>query len=268
MTGIAEAGFRGAGPVEKVLFVDDERAVRLAAEQTLDLAGFAVVGCSAAEPALALLDPDFPGILVSDVRMPGLDGLGLLRRVRAIDPDLPVILVTGHGDVAMAVQAMRDGAYDFIEKPWPADRLIESVRRALEKRRLVLENRALKAAMAAGSAAGSESPLIGRTPPMERLRKIVATVADTAADVLLIGETGAGKELVARALHEHGPRRDAPFVAINCGALPEPLLESELFGHVRGAFTGADRERKGLFEIAHGGTLFLDEIAEDRKSVV
>jgi two-component system C4-dicarboxylate transport response regulator DctD len=244
-----------AGPV---LFIDDERAVRLAGQQTLELAGFDVTAFDGAERALRQLGRDWPGCIVTDVRMPGLDGLALLERVQALDPDLPVILITGHGDVPMAVQAMRDGAYDFLEKPFPSDRLVEVVRRAMEKRRLVMENRALREQLAEGTE--GFSPIVGRTPGMERLRALIASIADTDANVLVMGETGTGKEMVARALHAGSSRRTRPFVALNCGAMPETIFESELFGHEAGAFTGAAKRRIGRIEHASGGTLFLDEI--------
>ena len=241
-----------------VLFVDDERAVRLAGQQALELAGFDVTACDGAERALRHLGRDWPGCLVTDVRMPQMDGLTLLARVREIDPDLPVILITGHGDVPMAVEAMRNGAYDFLEKPFPSDRLTEVARRAVEKRRLVMENRRLRAQLAGG--ADPAETIVGRTPGIERLRATIAAVADTDADVLVFGETGTGKEMVARALHLASGRRKNPFVALNCGAMPESIFESELFGHEAGAFTGAGKRRVGRIEHAGGGTLFLDEI--------
>ena len=242
-----------------VLFVDDERPVRLAGQQTLELAGFDVTACDGAERALRHLGRDWPGALVTDVRMPQMDGLELMERALALDPELPVILITGHGDVPMAVEAMRRGAYDFLEKPFPSDRLVEVTRRAVEKRRLVLENRLLRDRLA-GLPAGDASPIVGRTPGIERLRGAIAAVADTDADVLVLGETGTGKEMVARALHAGSVRRKNPFVALNCGAMPEAIFESELFGHEAGAFTGAGKRRVGRIEHASGGTLFLDEI--------
>ena len=241
-----------------VLFIDDERPIRMAGCQALELAGFEVTACESAEQGLRHISRDWPGCIVSDVRMPRMDGLELLQKVRAIDPDLPMILITGHGDVAMAVQAMRDGAYDFIEKPFPSDRLVEIAGRAVEKRRLVMENRALRAEL--NDKAGDAWPIIGRTPGIERLRATLAAVADTAADVLVLGETGTGKELVARNLHALSARRRHPFVALNCGAMPESIIESELFGHEAGAFTGALKRRVGRIEHASKGTLFLDEI--------
>ncbi|NUB15261.1 response regulator, partial [Azospirillum brasilense] len=246
-------------PGGSVLFVDDERSVRLAGQQALELAGFDVTACDGAERALRHLGRDWPGALVTDVRMPQIDGLELMERALALDPELPVILITGHGDVPMAVEAMRRGAYDFLEKPFPSDRLVEVTRRAVEKRRLVLENRRLRDQLA-GLPAGEASPIVGRTPGIERLRGAIAAVADTEADVLVLGETGTGKEMVARALHAGSGRRKHPFVALNCGAMPEAIFESELFGHEAGAFTGAGKRRVGRIEHASGGTLFLDEI--------
>ena len=242
----------------KIIFVDDEEHIRIANRQTLELAGYRVQVFERAEKAMPLLSKDWTGIVVSDIRLPGIDGLEFLSRVRDIDADLPVILITGHGDIAMAVGAMRDGAYDFIEKPFPAERLVDTVGRAAEKRRLTLENRRLRIELLDQSSPGPR--LIGRAPAIQRLRATIAQVADTAADVLVMGETGTGKEMVARALHEQSKRRDRNFVAVNSGAVPETIIESELFGHEAGAFTGATRKRIGKFEHADGGTLFLDEI--------
>ena len=241
-----------------VLFIDDEKHIRQANRQTLELAGFDVQCFSSAEQALPLVAMDWPGVVVCDIRMPGMDGLEFLQRTLEIDRELPVILVTGHGDISMAVNAIRDGAYDFIEKPFSADALVRTVRQALDKRALTLENRQLRQELQTQSAPGPR--IIGRTAPMQRLRATIARIADTAADVLLVGETGTGKELVARSLHENSGRAGANFVAVNCGAVPENLIESELFGHEAGAFTGARERRIGKFEHADGGTLFLDEI--------
>lgn len=241
-----------------VIFIDDEKHIRTANQQTLELAGFSVQSFSAAEKALPQISFDWPGVIVCDIKMPGMDGMAFLEKAMEIDPTLPVILVTGHGDISMAVQAIRDGAYDFIEKPFAAEQLVETVRRATEKRSLTLENRTLKLELEAQSVPGPR--IIGRTPAIQRLRALIARLADTGADILVWGETGTGKELVARSLHEHSSRRDSHFVAVNCGAVPENLIESELFGHEPGAFTGAQERRIGKFEHANGGTLFLDEI--------
>ncbi|MCU4651768.1 sigma-54 dependent transcriptional regulator [Roseibacterium sp. SDUM158016] len=249
-------------PPGPVLFVDDEGHLRHAAAQTLQLADLDVILCDRAEAALAHLSRGFPGILVTDIRMPGMDGLSLMRESLTRDPDLPVILVTGHGDVELAVQSMREGAYDFLEKPYAPARLTESVARALDKRRLTLENRALRSVAAAGGALPDPiaARLSGQSGAMRSLRERLRAVAGTDADVLIEGATGTGKEQVARALHEASRRAGMPFVQVNCAALPEGLIESELFGHESGAFPGATRARYGKFEHARGGTVFLDEI--------
>jgi len=243
---------------ETILFVDDEEHLRLAATQALELEDLTVTAFAEAEKALARVARDFPGILVSDIRMPGMDGLALMRRALEIDPDLPVILVTGHGDVALAVSSLRDGAYDFIEKPYAPSRLIDTVRRALDKRRLTLENRQLRAQV--GRRDAIEARLTGRSDAMVALRQQIRAVAATDADVLITGDTGTGKEVAARALHRASARQSGPFMHINCAALPGELIESELFGHEAGAFPGAMRARFGKFEAARGGTVFLDEI--------
>jgi two-component system C4-dicarboxylate transport response regulator DctD len=243
-----------SGPV---VFVDDDPDLRRATAQILTLAGFEVRAFDGAEAALAALDEDFEGPVVTDIRMPRMNGLQLFERIKALDPELPVLLVTGHGDVELAVAAIKDGAYDFISKPFDGERLATAVAHAAEKRRLVLENRRLRAAAAETPA---DLPLIGDAPGMRRLRETVRQVADPDVDVLVLGETGSGKEVVARLLHQWSRRKARNFVALNCGALPETVLESELFGHEAGAFTGADRKRVGRIEHANGGTLFLDEI--------
>ncbi|MGO7043994.1 sigma-54-dependent transcriptional regulator [Rhizobium leguminosarum] len=240
-----------------VALIDDDKDLRRATAQTLELAGFSVSAYDGAKAALADLPADFAGPIVTDIRMPEIDGLQLFATLQGMDADLPVILMTGHGDIPMAVQAIQDGAYDFIAKPFAADRLVQSVRRASEKRRLVLENRMLRKA---AEDAQENLPLIGQTPVMENLRNILRHIADTDVDVLVAGETGSGKEVVAQLLHQWSHRRRGNFVALNCGALPETVIESELFGHETGAFTGAQKRRTGRIEHASGGTLFLDEI--------
>ncbi|MEO4000675.1 sigma-54 dependent transcriptional regulator [Mesorhizobium sp. CAU 1732] len=241
-----------------VLLVDDEEEIRRSTSQTLQLAGFDVREFVAAEAVLDYVTPGFRGVVVSDIRMPGMDGMTLLARVRDIDADVPVILVTGHGDVQLAVRAMREGAYDFIEKPFTGKHLSDVAARAVDRRGLVLENRLLRAA--AGQRDDVESRLPGRSPAMIDLRYRLRAVAGTDADVLIVGDTGVGKEVAARALHDISGRADRPFVAINCAALPANLIESELFGHEAGAFPGAIRARFGKFEHARGGTVLLDEI--------
>ena len=242
----------------KVLFIDDEKHIRLANRQTLELADLEVDCRETAEEALPLLNREWPGVVVCDIRLPKMDGLEFLLNARKIDPDLPIILITGHGDISTAVQAMRDGAYDFIEKPYSAERLVKTVQRALEKRALTLENRNLRTELEVQSAPGPR--IIGRTQAMSQLRATIRSVANSGADVLVLGETGTGKELVARSLHEYSNRRTRNFVAVNCGAIPESMIESELFGHEAGAFTDAKSRRIGKFEHANGGTLLLDEI--------
>ncbi len=241
-----------------VIVVDDEASIRTAVEQWLSLSGFQVQTFSRAEECLAQLPRDFPGVILSDVRMPGMGGLELLARLQEQDRDLPVILLTGHGDVPMAVEAMRDGAYDFLEKPFSPQTLLASLARAMEKRRLVLENRQLHEQ--ADHRSRLERSLLGVSRSLQTLRRQVLELAALPVNVLIRGETGSGKELVARCLHDFGPRADKPFVALNCAAIPEALFEAELFGHESGAFTGAQGKRIGKLEYADGGTLFLDEI--------
>lgn len=243
----------------RVLLVDDEPDVRAATAQALDLAGFQVQEFQAAERLLEMAGFGFPGIVLTDIRMPGMDGLTLMTRIHDLDRDIPVILLTGHGDVQLAVRAMRQGAYDFIEKPFDASQLAEIAARAADYRRLVLENRVLKAA--AGQADDLEQRLIGRSNAMIDLRRRIRTIGPSDADVLIEGETGAGKEVVARALHDLSPRASRPLITIDCAALPATLIESELFGHEAGAFPGALRPRYGKFEHARGGTILLDDIA-------
>lgn len=243
--------------VNQVAFIDDDDVLRDANVQTLQLAGFDVLAFTSAEAALTTLPEGFAGVVVSDIRMPHMDGRQLFRRLKVQDPDLPVILITGHADVSEAVEAMHDGVYDFVAKPYATERLVSSIRRAIEKRRLVLENRQLRALAAQ---AQDDWPLIGQTPVMQRLRATLRQLASADVDVLLEGETGVGKELAARALHTWGRRRDREFVTVDCAALPAGALDSELFGHELGAFNGAVRQRTGRIQQADRGTLFLDEI--------
>lgn len=241
-----------------LLLVDDDRDLLKATAQTFDLAGFSVTSRTSALEALSSLDRDYAGVVVSDIRMPAMDGLEFFERIRSIDPDIPVILMTGHGDIPMAVAAIQAGVYDFMTKPFAADRLVQCVRRAAEKRKLVLENRRLREAVQDEDQ--GDVTLLGQTPVMQRLRNTIRQIADTDVDVLLTGETGTGKEVVASLLHRWSSRSKGNFVALNCGALPEQILESELFGHETGAFTGAQKRRVGRIEHSSGGTLFLDEI--------
>lgn len=241
-----------------VLIVDDDPSMRAALRQWMGLAGFRPTEVASAQEAMALIRPDFEGCVVSDVMLQGDDGVALMKHIGEIDADLPVILITGHGDVPMAVEAMRGGAYDFVEKPFDPEVMSDRVRRACEKRALVLENRRLTRRITEGESL--ETTLLGRSPEMKLLREQILHFAATDAAVLITGETGTGKEVVAQALHTFSPRKKGPFVAINAAALPETMVEAELFGHEAGAFTGADRQRIGRIEEASGGVLFLDEI--------
>ncbi|WP_423211013.1 sigma-54-dependent transcriptional regulator [Paracoccus yeei] len=244
--------------IPRVLLVDDDDRMRNSTAQALELAGFAVEPLASGEEALALAGPGFAGAVVSDIRMPGMDGMTLLSRLHEIDAELPVILVTGHAEVPLAVEAIRGGAYDFIEKPFVVQELATVIRRALDHRGLVLANRRLRAV--AGKRDDLEARLPGRTPVMVDLRHRLRAIGASDADALIIGPTGAGKEVAARALHDMSPRAGHPFIAINCAALPQALIESELFGHEAGAFPGALRPRYGKFEHARGGVVLLDEI--------
>lgn len=240
-----------------VALIDDDDDFRVALEERLRLEDYDVQAHASAEAALKRIGADFPGVVISDLRMPGTDGRALLTRLQAIDDGLPVVMITGHGDIAEAVDALAQGAYDFVAKPFAFERLATSLNRALEKRGLILDNRALAAALPRTE---PTLALLGKSPSIARLRLVIDQIADAGMDVLIEGETGVGKEVVARALHESGRRRVHPFVAVNCGALPDGLIESELFGHEPGAFPGALRRRVGLVEQSHRGTLFLDEI--------
>ncbi|MCE9686782.1 sigma-54 dependent transcriptional regulator [Shewanella sp. AS16] len=241
-----------------VLIVDDEAHIGTVLVQLFELEGISAIACTDPRGLANSLDRHWPGVVLSDVNMPYLDGIGLMQQLHHQDADLPVILLTGVGDIAMAVKALKQGAYDFIEKPFNNEHILDVVKRALEKRSLTLENRQLKKELESQSLPGPR--ILGNSPGINRMRNILDSVLDTPADVLIEGETGTGKELVARYLHDHSQRSRANFVAINCGAIPENLIESELFGADPGAFTGMDKTRIGKFEYANGGTLFLDEI--------
>lgn len=242
-----------------IIIVDDDEAMRVSLSQWLELSDFDVTVYEDARQALHDISPEFAGVILTDVKMPKLDGITFTRSVLSADPDIPIILMTGHGDVPMAVEAMKSGAYDFVEKPFEPKDIVESLERAIEKRRLVLENRNLRRQIA--SRGSLDSRLIGNSMPMRNLKDEIANIAPTEVPVLISGETGTGKELVARAIHDLSDRRDEKFVAVNCAAIPESTAESELFGHEKGAFTGAAGQRIGWIEHAIGGTLFLDEIS-------
>ena len=242
-----------------IIIVDDDEAMRVSLAQWLELSDFDVTVYEDAREALHDINPEFAGVILTDVKMPKLDGITFTRSVLAADPDIPIILMTGHGDVPMAVEAMKSGAYDFVENPFEPKDIVESLERAIEKRRLVIENRNLRRQIE--NRGSLDSRLIGNSVAMRNLKDEIANIAPTEVPVLISGETGTGKELVARAIHDLSDRHDEKFVAVNCAAIPESTAESELFGHEKGAFTGAASQRIGWIEHAIGGTLFLDEIS-------
>ena len=241
---------------QPIIFVEDDDELRIATAQALELAGFQVKSFASAEAALGAITGAFDGVIVSDIRMPGMDGIQLLGAVQSIDRDIPLILVTGHGDVQIAVGALKKGAFDFLSKPFVTDHLVSSVRRASERRALQIENRRLRAAAEASDA---ESPLIGTSMAMARMRSVIRQLAAADLDVLIEGETGVGKEVVAQLLHALGPRAGRPFVAVNCAAWVEANFELALFGQAADS-AGSRFARKGSVALSSGGTLLLDEI--------
>jgi two-component system response regulator PilR (NtrC family)/two-component system response regulator HydG len=243
----------------RVLIVDDDPAMREMVVSLLGDLGFDAVGQKGAEEAIAYVAEHEVDAVVSDIRMPGKTGLELVGEIHARRPGTPVILMTAFGSIDSAVEAMRAGAFDYVTKPFKRDELLLALERAFETRALEEENRQLRRAVDRSTAFGD---LIGASPAMHEIFALVRKVADNRSSVLITGESGTGKEVVARTLHFAGRRKDRPFIPINCTAIPEGLLESELFGHVRGAFTGAHTTKRGLFEEANGGTLFLDEIGD------
>ena len=242
-----------------ILLVEDKESLRRVLRLTLEHAGYGVTECADASSAAAEIARAPYRLVLTDLRMPGGTGLDVLRAARAADPDVPVIVMTAYGSIDEAVQAMKDGAHDFLQKPVDSNHLILLIRRALEQSRLRTENILLREEW---SRRYGFPRIIGESDAIKRAVAETQRVATTGATVLLLGESGTGKELFARAVHHLSPRRDEPFVAINCAAIPETLIESELFGHERGAFTGANERRPGKFELASGGTVFLDEIGE------
>ena len=238
-----------------VIFIDDEEDIRSSNLQSLNLAGFIPQAFASADAALEVIRSDFGGVIVSDIRMPGMDGLALFRHLSKLDEELPVILISGHSDIPTAVDAVQRGAYDFLSKPFSPDRLTESVSRALKTRMLVLENRRLKQDTKANLLAG---PLLGESNMMENLRRTIDQISDINVSVLIEGETGTGKGLIASMLHKGSSRRNRQMTTIDCGALPDVLVDSELFGHVSGAFAGAATARVGSLERANRSSLFLD----------
>ncbi len=244
-----------------VLIVDDERPNLESLGKIFEREGWRVAQAGSGAEALEVARREHPSVVVTDLMMPGMSGESLLRALKAVSPEIEVVLMTAYGTVESAVAAMKEGAYDFITKPLKRQAVVKSVRQALEKSSLVAENRALRARLAALEP-GGDGGLLGSAPAFHAMLETLRQVAPTNASVLLVGESGTGKELAARLLHDRSARAREPFVAVSCGAIPESLLESELFGHEKGAFTGASGRKEGRFERAHGGTLFLDEIGE------
>jgi DNA-binding NtrC family response regulator len=255
--------------VSRILVVDDKEMMRDSVATTLSRKGHTVVTAAGGKAALERMNRRTPDAVVTDLQMPEMDGLELLAEIRKIDEQLPVIFMTAYGTIETAVAAMKQGAYDYITKPFSGDELLIAIERAIEHRKLVTENQILRAAANSGAnrTGNRLHEMIGSGPLMRTLHDRLLRIAESHGTVLISGESGAGKEVAARWIHEHSPRAERPFLAINCAALSTSLLESELFGHERGAFTGADRLRKGRFELADGGTLLLDEISEIAPSI-
>ena len=242
--------------MNRVLVVDDEGGIRDALRQVLEYEGWQVRTAASGGEGITLCGEFRPHVVLLDVKMAGLDGLETLSRLCDLDPPSAVVMISGHGTIATAVQATQRGAFDFLEKPLDTDRLLVTLRNALAQSALSGENRELKRAL------DTRYPMVGTSPALEEVRALIDRVGPTHARVLITGENGSGKELVARALHEASPRRERAFIEVNCAAIPSELIESELFGHMKGSFTGAYSDRAGKFELADGGTLFLDEIGD------
>jgi two-component system response regulator PilR (NtrC family) len=254
-----ETPTRTTAGTARILIVDDERSMRELLGIVLRREGYDVVVAECGREAITLLEQQPVDLLISDIKMPDLSGVDVLRAAKRVDQDIIGIMVTAFASTESAVDALRMGAYDYLSKPFDVDELKLVVRNALERRQLRQENVLLKRAL---NSSHRFADIVGRSEPMLAVFKLIETVAPTNSTILITGESGTGKELAARAIHVHSLRRDRPFVALNCGALPETLLESELFGHMRGAFTGASLNKKGLVEVAERGTIFLDEIGE------
>ncbi|HPG41047.1 MAG TPA: sigma-54 dependent transcriptional regulator [bacterium] len=244
---------------DKILIVDDERKMCIVLKAAFENIGLAVTTANSGEAAMAALDMDKFAVIISDIKMPGMSGLDLLAKVKVAHPETEVLLMTAYADAQTAVQAMKSGAYDYIIKPFEIDELRHKVSHILEKSGLKAENQDLKKKL---KNRYSLDNMVGKSGVMQKVYELVDKVAPSDATVLVRGESGTGKELVAQAIHYGGPRKEQPFMAVNCSALPETLLESELFGYEKGAFTGADKQKPGLFELAGHGTIFLDEIGD------
>ncbi len=245
--------------MDTILIVDDERNYLLVLEALLSEEGYQVITAEGAQNGLEIVQEHDLDVVITDMKMPGIDGMEFMDRLRLLMPDVPVIMMTAYGTVEKAVEAMRKGAFDYIMKPFKNEELKLTIRKAIEHYHLLCQNRQFARELQDRYHFGN---IIGKSAQMQRIFELIEKVAPTKATVLITGDSGTGKELIARAIHYNSPRKDQPFISVNCGALPETLLESELFGHEKGAFSGAVSQRKGRFELAHGGTLFLDEISE------
>ena len=241
--------------MSRILVVDDERAIRNTLREILEYEKYAVDDAANGNEALLLIQSADYDVILCDIKMPGMDGMEVLEKVMQMT-DTPVVMISGHGTIDTAVEAIKKGAYDFISKPLDLNRLLVTIRNALDRARLVTETRVLKKKI------GRNFQIVGQSPSLIQVLEMVDKVAPTHARVLITGENGTGKELVARALHEGSPRAHGPFIEVNCAAIPSELIESQLFGHEKGSFTSAVKQRKGDFELAHGGTLFLDEVGD------
>ncbi|MDH5668295.1 MAG: sigma-54 dependent transcriptional regulator [Nitrospira sp.] len=250
--------------MEKILVVDDEQGLRDVLSIMLKRTGYAVTSVADGEEAVELLSKEIFDLVITDLRMPNVDGMEVLKVAKSASPETVVLVITAFASADSAVEAMKQGAYDYLTKPFQVDEVQLIIRNALEKRRLTTENILLKREMASQS---SFAQLVGQSEAMQRVFEVVRKVADSKSNVLICGESGTGKELVARAIHYNSGRSALPFVAVNCSAVPETLLESELFGHMKGSFTGAISNKAGLFEVADGGTIFLDEIGDTTPSI-
>jgi two-component system response regulator PilR (NtrC family) len=250
--------------VEKILVVDDEKSLREVMSIMLKRAGYEVTEASDGEQAIGQVNKEIYDLVITDLRMPKADGMDVLKAVKSLSPDTVVLVVTAFGTADSAVEAMKQGAYDYLTKPFQVDEVQLIIRNALEKRRLSTENMLLKREIASQS---SFAQIVGQSEAMQKVFDVVRKVADSKSNVLICGESGTGKELIARAIHYNSARSAMPFVAVNCSAVPETLLESELFGHMKGSFTGAVANKAGLFEIANGGTIFLDEIGDTTPTI-
>ncbi|HEY7286825.1 MAG TPA: sigma-54 dependent transcriptional regulator [Vicinamibacterales bacterium] len=243
-------------PKSRILVIDDESAIRDSLRMTLEYEGYEFLGAATGQEGLALAEREAPDLVLLDVKMPGMDGIDVLERLRNLNDQLPIVVISGHGTISTAVEATKKGAWDFIEKPFASERILVSLRNALDQRQLRDENRSLKKAVEV------RHQMVGESPVLRQIMAAISRAAPTNATVLITGESGVGKELVARTIHRNSLRSRERFVQVNCAAIPEELIESELFGHEKGSFTGATEKQVGKFEQADKGTIFLDEVGD------